>query len=74
MGYFGDLWFTALAGFGYLIVDGAFLLLFISICMHHQAFFKMFEHTIDKTNESDGNRCDAKFLRDLIRFHTYAKE
>lgn len=69
MGYFGEIFITMAFAYGYLIIHGISLILFISMCLHHQAFSKIFKHTIEKTKE-----CHAKFLRDLIGFHLTAKE
>lgn len=75
MGYVAELAFTVPAAIGYPIVNGAFLLLFISICQHHQAFYKMIKYSMRKLNQPEENiECDAKFLCDLMRFHTSVKK
>lgn len=56
----------------YYITNGAFLLLFISICLQHLAFGKIFRHSV--YNRSDKDQNDVKFLRDLIQFHITAKK
>lgn len=74
LGYFGEI--TSVMTFTgvYLILNGTFLLLFTSICLHHRAFYKIIKQSIDKLNLSEEHRCDAKFLCDLIRFHITIKE
>lgn len=59
-----------------MIANGTILLLFISMCLHHRAFYKMMKNSIDKLNQksNDEIRCDEKFLRDLIQFHISSKE
>lgn len=68
-GYFGEVISLSLGAGTYLIASGAVMLLFISVCLHHRAFFKIFEHTIDTLKQ-----CDKKSLCDLIRFHVTVKE
>lgn len=50
------------------------LLFFVSICLHHRAFYRMFKHWIDKRNRQQRNDSDEMFLCDLIRFHIMVKE
>lgn len=69
LGYFAELLLLIPLAYGYMIINGTFLLLFISICMHHQAFHKMFKQSTNRTD-----KCDSKFLCDLMRFHVLAKE
>lgn len=62
----------------YFVAIGIIFVLFVSLCVHHQAFDEMFEQAIDqwdamKTNER--NQCNHEhFLRDLIEFYTSTKE
>lgn len=72
-GYFAEFGAIVLFGFAYLAVMGTFLVLFISMSLHHQAFYKMFQHKVDEMNRSNEKHCAELFLRHLIRFHTEAK-
>lgn len=76
MGYIGELAFSMPIGLGYFSINGGFLLLFISICQHHQAFYKIFEQSVNKLTRSndENNRCDARVLCNVIRFHIKIKE
>lgn len=74
MGYVGELCFSIWVGFGYFFANGAFLLLFISMCLHHQAFYGMFRHLVEKLKRPKKNRCDAQFLCDLVRFYISKRE
>lgn len=67
IGYLGEE-FTILSGGGaYMVGLGVVLLLFVSICMHHQTFCKIFEHMIDESNcREKENRNDERFLCDLM--------
>lgn len=58
----------------FLIQNSAFLLLFISLCVFHRAFYQMFSHTLKKLDHRNENQDDEKFLCDLIRFHNTVKE
>lgn len=58
----------------YLIVNGAILHLFVSMCWHHQAFLKILRHAVRQLDDTDKNRNDKEFLRKLIRFHVSVKE
>lgn len=80
MGYLADMTFESVFTFIYLNINGAFLVLFISICLHHRAFFKIVEELVRKWNENgngNGNKKryknDEEFLRNLITFHISAK-
>lgn len=68
LGYFGESFIVAVDCTSYLFTTGVFLLLFLSLCIHHQAFHKMFKHSIDTLNQCDKNCCDEKYLCGLIRF------
>lgn len=74
LGYAGDLFVEVLIGEAYMIFNGSFLLLFISICLHHQAFYKIFQIALRKLDFSDANRSDETTLCQLIRFHILVKE
>lgn len=56
---FEELCFTFVAGFAHFYVNGSFLLLFISMYLHHHAFYKMFKHVANKFKRSNHNRCGA---------------
>lgn len=76
LGYFAETCFEIIAGMTYYLINGVMMLLYISLCIHDQAFYHMVKHSIDKwtlTNDkNDGN--NEQFLRNLIRFHISAKE
>lgn len=58
----------------YNIVNGSTMLLFISICLHHQAFFKMVQHSISKIDRNVHRQNYDQLLCELIHFHTSAKK
>lgn len=74
IGFFIEIVFTTCVGEIYLIVNGSFLLLFISICLHHQAFSKMFQYFVQKFTKDDEYQNHKDFLCHLFRFHVSVKE
>lgn len=67
IGYIGEVCFQIMMGEGYLFSNGALLLLLISMCWHHQAFYKMFRHFVCEIDSKEKN---AKLkLCELVRFH-----
>lgn len=71
LGYIGELSLNFPIIAGYWVVNGTFLLLFIAICQHHQAFYKIFKHSVNKLNQIDNgsNHSSSRSLCDLMRFH-----
>ncbi|XP_055307926.1 odorant receptor 85c-like [Sitodiplosis mosellana] len=53
----------------YYYSNGTVVILFVSICLHHQAHFKIFQKSLTKLNGPGENRNDATLLRALIQFH-----
>lgn len=74
LGYFGETCYFVVVSLSYLIINGTFMLLFISLCLHNGAFYEMFHHFIRKWEESDENRNDVEFLHKLIEFHVSTKK
>lgn len=73
-GYVLEMFVVIYEGQTYMISNGVFLLFFISICCHHQAFYRMFKHSMTKLDHHDANRNDKRFLCDVIRFHASVRE
>lgn len=73
-GYFIEMTFQTMACEDYLIFNGSLLLLLLSMCWHHQTFFKMLDFTLHKFDHPDKNRNDEELLCWLIRFHIAAKQ
>lgn len=75
LGYIGEINSIAYFGFTYMVEDCMILLFFVSICMHHQAFHEIFEHSINNHDANSNNSDDnQQFIFDLIRFHVSVKE
>lgn len=68
-GYFGETLYHLFVGEMYLLTNGAFLLLFISLCLHHRAFYQMFDNFVRKMDYPDENRNDTRHVWKLIKFH-----
>lgn len=76
-GYFSELILITIMCAVYSIINGVILLLFISICIHHRAFYQIIRHLVIKWNELNGNHCDnndQKSICELIRLHILFKE
>lgn len=75
-GYVAEKVLDLLIGATYFLALAAVLLLFISLCLHHRTFLKIFEYVLIKVGQSDknGHQHDAKIICDLIRFHSRIKE
>lgn len=50
------------------------LLLFISVCFHHEAFHEMFQYPLRELESLDKDRNNVLLLRDLMQFHVAAKK
>lgn len=72
-GYVGESSFVIASAEAFCIGNGSTFLLFISICIHHHAFYKIYKYSINKC-KNNGNHCDEKLLCNLIRFHISIKE
>lgn len=73
-GYVAEIAFAINVSEAFLITNGTLLLLFMSICLHHQAFYEMFHHSVRKLDQMDKDRIGAELARNLICFHIKAKE
>lgn len=56
----------------YYIANGSLLLFFISMCLHHRAFLKMFEHFLMNLNKQDDQYKKGN-LSKLIKYHNLIK-
>lgn len=72
LGYFGETCYSVLTCESYLIVNGAIMLLFVSLAWHHHAFYKMFQISLSDLEHSNGGD-DTHKMHDLIRFHNMVK-
>ncbi|XP_031632738.1 odorant receptor 67a-like [Contarinia nasturtii] len=68
LGYCGQLSVTLLYFISYFTLNGAFFLIFISMCFHHEAFYEMFQHKLRKLNHPDENGNKKKLLCKIIQF------
>lgn len=72
-GYFGEILTIVVTGEGYILTNGAVLLLFISLCMHFRAFFEIFQHSMKKLEHPDQKQNYKQILCEIIRSHNLAK-
>lgn len=73
-GYIAEICVEAIVSVYFMIASFTPIVLFISINLHHQAFYKMVQHSIGELDSSDRNQNDQQLLCELIRFHMSAKE
>lgn len=69
-GFAGEVLVSAASCGSYFIILGAQLTLFISICLQHQAFYKMFAHSVLELDTSDQK---PQHVYGLVRFHISIK-
>lgn len=72
IGFSAELTMDMLMGGAYFFVNSVVLMLFISICLHHDAFNKMFRHSLHELDQSNQDRArerdNEERLRQLIDF------
>lgn len=69
IGYLYEICVLNMIAMAYLFCNASFLLLFISMSLHHNAFYHMFGHTISKLGKGD----NRTVLLELIKFHSSIK-
>ena len=75
LGYFGELMVIIAILLAYFTPTNTLLILFISMCFYHRAFYEIFKHTIDQfERQTDDDKCESKSINDLIRFRISVKE
>lgn len=72
-GYIGEILFSIGVCEAYLAFNGTILLMFVSICWHHRAFYKIFQNSLQKFDESVEKQNPKKILSELVSFHNSAK-
>lgn len=55
----------------YLLVHGCLIIFFVSICLHHLAFYRIFQNYLRTFNHSKRDQTDN--FRKLIQFHNSVK-
>lgn len=73
IGFFGELLYDIISAETYFITSSVILLV-VSMCQHHQAFLKMFRHSLRKLGDGDQNQNDEELLCKLIEFHISVKK
>lgn len=74
VGYIGETYMNLIMGGCYLVFNGTILLPYISICLHHNAFSKIFRHFLQKFNHLDKYRNDELLIVKLICLGNTTKE
>lgn len=74
IGYFGEIWLSTWFAGCYFFMNGVVFLLFISMCLHHQAFYRMLKHSLNAFDYPNEKRNDKRMLCKLIRFYNTVRE
>lgn len=62
------------AGGSYYLAAGAFILFFLSICFHHQAFYQIFKQSVRQLDRPSKKLNSKKNLIELAKFHVLVKK
>lgn len=73
-GYTATIFTHTAFGETYLISNGSTLLLFVSICWYHRAFFERFQYSIRKLDQPNKLSKTKDILCDVVCFHNTVKE
>lgn len=73
LGYFAEIIFDIIVGDAYLMTNGTFLLLLVSMCLVEQAFYQIFEHYLIELSYIGEKPKKINHLCALIRFHNTVK-
>lgn len=58
----------------YMVSNGVFLLLFVSLCQHHRAFYEIVEFTTRKIGIEENYESNAYLFGDIVKIHAAAKK
>lgn len=73
LGYFNEILFSIGVCVVYLVMTGTIILTFVSLCLYHRAFYRIFPHSLRKIDNSGNGHEQKELLIELIRFHNSAK-
>lgn len=74
IGYVYEIIFDNYAALYFLFTSGLELLIFISVCVHDQAFYKMFKFLMHELDRLDKKSDQKQLIISLIRLHISGKE
>lgn len=73
-GYFGETTFNTITCGAFFIVNGTVMVLFISICLYHKAFYEVFEHSLKNLDSRSKVRRSESIICGIIRFRSSTQE
>lgn len=73
IGYSAEIFISIIFAETYMIVNGGFLLLYISTCFHHNAFYQMFKYSLQSSGRTKV-KIDHQTLCKLVGFYVRIKE
>lgn len=74
LGYSVETFVGVSASAFYFFFDGLFLLLFISLCFQHQAFYEIFAYSMHKMDITNNQQQKKLLLSELVEFHVTVKK
>lgn len=74
VGYLAETFIAFYSAGAYLTTNGLLFTLFVSMCVQHLAFYKMFRHFVQEFDDPGEKRNDEELLCKLIEFHVITKE
>lgn len=72
-GYLGEVLLSSTIGNIYVFCNGTLILLFISVCLHHQAFYKRHRYLVNRLQYINHSWKNKETFHDLIQFHISVK-
>lgn len=72
VGYSAEIGFDIITGEDYLLCGAVFMLLFLSMCEYHSAFYEIYGHSLLMYRNANANHKQNLFQ--TIRCHVLAKE
>lgn len=69
IGYITTMVYSISSSESYFLLNGSILLLFISMCLHHRAFYRRFEYSLDNLDNLNQKTNSNQEFSELIDFH-----
>lgn len=73
LGYSGEVIYGVLLSEAYLIGNGSILMLFVCMCLHHKAFYRIFRDYTRKLDHICGELQAKNHFHETIQFYVSVK-
>lgn len=74
LGYFVEICASFTVVESYMVVNGTFLVLFLSMCEQHQGFYRVAQHLLKGLDQVHNRKTVEMLLKKLIRIHVMAEQ